>query len=244
MSKSSSKGFSEEETSPFCSPTTTSESWDEEAFNAVTASGEMKYGYEEAAPDLARPCRSDSCATLDSATKNEYGYEDAAPSTPGGKTSRRSSLKGANGPPTPKRHSITFSNHVLVSPVVPTTEMIKKKSELWFQRKDYDKIKAKIYAIADLAAEGEIDKKICTRGLESLIVKDSALQRYEAWNAVLDEQWNQIETGDYDDQALSTVYKLSSVNSQMQAKLRASQDEKDIKKYTFDTRQYCRRFSL
>jgi hypothetical protein len=222
------------------SPTSFDDSWVSGASDA--ASGNEKYNYEEAVPDLRISCGTvdHACgpATLDSAA-NEYGYEVAMPSTP----RRRSSVKGANGPRRMRRHSICFNEKVTVTPVVPTTEMVDKKSDLWLQGKDYDRIMTKVHAIADRAADGG-GPKYCTRGLEALILNDEDPQKYEACDAVLDEQWNQIQNGKYDDKALSRIYKLSSISSKMEAKIRGLQDAKDIRKYTFDTRQLCRRMSM
>eukprot|EP00980_Cylindrotheca_fusiformis_P018046 scaffold5772_cov101-Cylindrotheca_fusiformis.AAC.5 len=249
--------------SPVCSPTSSFSEVNEDALGYEAAVPDLaassgrrgsvnseasvsKYGYEAALPDSA--ASSGRRGSVNStASISKYGYEDAAPSTPTENpstpiASRRSSLKGSNGPRPHRRHSITFSNEVLVSPVVPTTAMIKNNSDLWFQEKDYDRMKQKVYAIADLAAEGEMDKKYCTRGLESLI-KNNSSQKYGAWDAVLDEQENQLSSGDIDDQALSTVYRLYTASSQMEAKIRALKDEKAIKKYLFDTREICRRMS-
>jgi hypothetical protein len=225
------------------SPTSSfDDSWVRDASDA--ASGDEKYHDEEAVPDLAISCGTvdDACgpATLDSAA-NEYGYEVAIPST--SRIPRRSSLKGANGPRSLRRHSISFSEQVIVTPVVPTTEMVKKKSDLWLQGEDYARIMTKVHTIADRAADGG-GPKYCTRGLEALILNEEDPQRYEACDAVLDEQWNQVRNGIYDDKALSRIYKLSSISSKMEAKLRGLQDAKDIRKYTFDSRQHCRRMSM
>jgi hypothetical protein len=221
------------------SATSFNDSWVSGPSNA--ASGDEKYHYEEAVPDLAISCGpvDHACepATLDSAA-NECGYEVAIPSTP-----RRSSLKGANGPRSSRRHSISFSEQVIVTPVVPTSEMVKKKSDLWLQSQDYDRIITKVQAIADRAGNGG-GPKYCTRGLEALMLNEEDPQKYGACDAVLDEQWNQAQNGIYDDKALSTIYKLSSISSKMEANLRGLQDAKDIRRYTFDTRKLCRRMSM
>jgi hypothetical protein len=44
-------------------------------------------------------------------------------------------------------------------------------------------------------------------------------ERYHAWDAVLVEQCSQRENGVYNDGATSRIYKLSSVNSRVQAEL-------------------------
>jgi hypothetical protein len=75
----------------------------------------------------------------------------------------------------------------------------------------------------DRADKGTTNR--CTRGLENL-TKDKT-ERYDAWDAVLDEQDCQRENGVYNDEALSIIYKQSCIKSQLEAELRALQDAKD-----------------
>lgn len=202
---------------------------------------EVDYDYEDAVPDVANVSNAKAeASTL--AAKNDYGYEVAAP-TRQHRISRRSSMKGANGPRPVRRSSLTFCEQVVVTPVVPTTELVKKKSELWLQSRDYDKIMTKAYGIADRVAEGT-DQKHCTRGLETLLSSEKEEKAHEAYDAVLDEQWKQAKKGIYDENALSRVYRRSSITSKNDAFLRAQKDEKDVKTYTRDTRRFCRRMSM
>eukprot|EP00980_Cylindrotheca_fusiformis_P005409 scaffold1157_cov122-Cylindrotheca_fusiformis.AAC.1 len=176
---------------------------------------------------------------------NNYGYEEISPSTQS-RVGRRSSLKGSNGPSsTRRRHTITFCEHVMVTPIVPAADLAKKKSDLWLQSRDYDRILKKAYAIADRAAEGN-QPNYCTRGLEALLVDqaETGLTVYDACNAVLEEQWNQAKEGISDDSALSKVYRISALKSKAEAERRAQNDEKDAMKYTMDTRHFCRRVSV
>lgn len=136
---------------------------------------------------------------------------------------RRSCLKVPNGPRPSRRDSIEFSEGVLVTLIVPTTRLVKRKSELWFRSKDYERITASAYDIVDRADKGTTNR--CTRGLENL-TKDKT-ERYDAWDAVLDEQDCQRENGVYNDEALSIIYKQSCIKSQLEAELRALQDAKD-----------------
>jgi hypothetical protein len=139
---------------------------------------------------------------------------------------RRSSLKGLNSN-RPKRPSITFCEVVEVIPIVPTTKLIRKKSELWFGTKDYERIQANLFDIVDQAEQGT--PKSCTRGLENLKKDQTAL--YNAWDAVLGVQLFQRETGVYNDEKLSNIYKLSCANSRVEARFRARQDEKEAMEY-------------
>lgn len=146
------------------------------------------------------------------------------------RSTRRSSLKGSNTvpiTPRPRRGSISFCEDVQVTPIVPTTKLIKKKSELWLRTKDYERIIARSITIVDQAEEG--GSETCTRGLENLMQDTSA--RYDAWDAVLDVQHAQRENGVLNDEELSKIYKLSCANSRTEAKLRGLQDEKDAMQY-------------
>jgi hypothetical protein len=51
----------------------------------------------------------------------------------------------------------------------------------------------KFYAIADRAADGS-GPKCCTRGLEAPFLSEEDPQKYEACDAVLDEQWFKQKT--------------------------------------------------
>lgn len=147
------------------------------------------------------------------------------------KVMRRSSLKGPNTSPItprPKRPSITFCEKVEVTPIVPTTNLIRKKSELWLRTKDYERIIARLMNILDQAEEGPSSEH-CTRGLENLM-HDTTV-RYDAWDAVLGVQDTQRENGVLNDEELSSIYRLSCANSIEEAKIRALQDEKDAKGY-------------
>ncbi|CAJ1964961.1 unnamed protein product [Cylindrotheca closterium] len=158
---------------------------------------------------------------------------------------RRSSLRGSNGPrQRARRHSLTFSSEVVVQKITPTQEMAKKKS-LWFGEKDYDKMKDKIFMIAEQAREGN-GQKHCTRGLESIILDGSEERKFAAWDAVLDEQEHQIQSGaeHFDEDALSQSYRDACEESRTVATARAQQDEKAVAEYLAETRRYCRRMSL
>jgi hypothetical protein len=65
-------------------------------------------------------------------------------------------------------------------------------------------------------AKKDLEKR-CTRGLENLMKENT--ERYDAWDAVLVEQCSQRENGVYNEEAMSSIYKRSSVNSRVQAEL-------------------------
>jgi len=161
------------------------------------------------------------------------------------KTPRRSSLKNGSGPTRrARRHSLTFSSDVEVTTITPTQKLAKKKS-LWFEEKDYEKMQNKIFMIADMAKEGE-GHRYCTRGLENIIQKGSEERKYEAWDAVLDEQENQMQSGAdfYDDDAVAQSYHVACEKSRADAANRAKQDEKAVAEYLSETRRFCRRMSM
>lgn len=194
---------------------------------------EALYGYEETSPRSRR--RASSSVP-------------PPPSTPT-KTPRRSSLKSSNNNGSSprkehRRHSLTFSRDVVVATITPTPDLATKKS-LWFEEKDYEKMRKKIHAIAQRAQEGD-GHKYCTRGLESLIRQDSETRRYKAWDAVLDEQEHQVASGlaHYDEDALSQSYRSACEESIAEASIRALQDQKDVEEYLKETRQNCRRSSM
>mmetsp|Transcript_42802 Transcript_42802/g.103540 ORF Transcript_42802/g.103540 Transcript_42802/m.103540 type:complete len:259 (+) Transcript_42802:87-863(+) len=197
------------------------------------------YDYEDAAPDTAVK-NSTKSLSLD-----PYGYELHDPSPVA--RPRRSSMKGSNPcRPPRRRHSISFQENVKVNKVVPITAMVKDKGDMWLQGEDYYRISNKVNTILERTASGK-GQKFCVRGLEPMIKKRAGVEegpRDEAWDTVLDEQQIQQATGDYDEEMLSLKYKSCSNPSQMEAKLRALQDEQDVYKYLEDTRQYCRRMSM
>ena len=63
-------------------------------------------------------------------------------------------------------------------------------------------------------------------------------------HAVLDEQDFQKEHGFTNDEALSRVYRQTCLKSSVEAKNRAEQDAKDVRRYLKDTRQKVRRFPM
>lgn len=198
------------------------------------------YGYGDAAPDI-------SARNKASYSTDAYGCEVHTPSGPGA-TPRRSSMKGSNSEPRPtrRRHSISFQDEVKVNKVVPMTELVKDKGDMWLQGEDYYKIIHKVNSIVDRTTTGK-GPYYCTRGLEHLIREKEGMEngpRTKAWDAVLDEQQMQQATGTFDDERVSRKYRRYSNQSRVEAKLRAKKDENEVSKYLEDTRRYCRRMSM
>lgn len=176
---------------------------------------------------------SSSCSTVELEESWRSEASDALPQhNEKSKAPLRSSLKGSIRAQATKKNSIEFCERVKVTLIVPTTRLVRKKSELWLRNKDYDRIIATSYDILDRAESGTT--KDCTRGLENL-VKDKS-ERYDSWDALFDEQNVQREHGVYDDEALATIYMQKCAKSQVEAERRAIQDAQDALKYVNDTR--------
>jgi hypothetical protein len=196
------------------------------------------YGYGDASPDLAKviPRRSSmGCVPRRSSMKHGLG-------------SRRASLHfgeefevhlPGKHDPVRRKSSITFCEIIKIKPVVPATELTNKVEDLWLQSKDYDRIRERSYDIVDLADEGY---KYCTRGLEDLMQENDV--RYDSVDTVLDEQDIQRDNGTFDDNAMARVYRLSSIDSRIEANLRAQKDAMAVRKYLRDTRKYCGHLSM
>lgn len=185
------------------------------------------------------------------------------------KTVRRSSMKGSSGPrrrasigytgeielrlpgrqgPVKKKLSISFDSKVKVKSVAPISSMTENSDALWFQDDEYDRMKQKSFEIVDRVELGMTGgKKYCTRGLEKLMQKNqeaSMIKKYDAWDAVMNEQFSQRESGTFDDQNIANALMFTTLNSQREANLRAQQDAEDIEKYVRTTRQRIRRMSM
>jgi len=221
----------------------------EETEVTLSEEDETKYGYNSCGDDDAeRSSRQDRSAQTTSIDRDPFGSSERSfNNEPNHHTSvrRRSSIKGKNPDlPIRRRHTLTFSNDVTVKPVVPTQEMVKDKSRLWFEVKDYEMMQKKIFLIADRAKEGR-EGNYCTRGLESIIRSDSVTRRYASWDAVLDEQEIQWDAGkDYSDEAVAKNYRRLAEACRAEATVRGKQDAQEVEKYLKQTRLYCRRMSM
>jgi hypothetical protein len=144
-----------------------------------------------------------------------------------------------NGTPVTRTSFITFCKEVHVTSVVPVLEMADKIEDLWFQIDEFDSILERSYSLVDRAAEGR--GRFCTRGLENLSKDHDAIK--DAIDTVLVEQDFQWTLGKRSDKTISQLYSLSSMESKIEARMRAKQDVEAVKNYLKETRKDCRRLS-
>jgi len=189
---------------------------------------------------------------------------------PRGRTPRRSSLKKEGKPrrssigytgeievrlpgkvrTVRRRRSISFDDDKVLE-IEPVTEINPDKKEMWFQDEEYDVMQQKAHMMSEFVQMGgeEMAKKrnIETRGLEKLIDYGSYQDQQQlAQRAVFLEQGFQREEGEFNDEVVSCLYKVASMQSQAKAIARAKGDEADIEEYTRETRrrERIRRSSL
>ena len=187
-----------------------------------------------------------------------------------GPTPRRSSMKQAGAPrrksidftgertirlpnsnrKVKRRTSITFDDEVRVKKVQPVASLTNNPEKLWFQDEEFENIKEKVFTIVDLVESGELppdkERKLCMRGLESLLEKNRQNKeelRYQAWDSVLDEQDHQMHNGTFNEKSMADQYKLTAMQSRIEAQKRAKQDQDEVERYLKNTRRACRRFS-
>jgi hypothetical protein len=121
---------------------------------------------------------------------------------------------------------------------------------LWFQDDEYTAMQKKACSIIHALEQGETStktKKHCIRGLEGHFGKGAEckeVSRGAAWDAVLIEQDMQQNEGNFDDEVISMMYRLSSTESKIKAAQRATQDESEVMHYQRDTRRRMRRMSM
>lgn len=149
--------------------------------------------------------------------------------------------------PVRRRTSISFNETVKVKRVAPVHELTDAPNQLWFSEDEYDKIRRKSFKIVDKFVQGEkiAGKKLCTRGLESILNHENrTIAKENGWDSVLNEQHMQREDGHFDDEYLSKVYKFSTRRSSNEAIQRAEQDQADVEKYLQSTRRVIRRLTI
>jgi hypothetical protein len=211
-----------------------------------------KYGYEDVdAEQKATP----TYVALDIA---KYGYGDVdaeQEAAPTYKASRRSSLKQAGTPrrssigytgevtvtlpgrsePLRRRTSISFNDYDEVKTVEPISALTNEPKKLWYQSEEYDQIKERIFLLLDLAASDITENRICTRGLERHLCQEREKLKEEqhlAWYGVFLEQYMQRNEGVFDDETVSKIYEVSTMDSKMQAMQRGLQDAADVESDT------------
>ena len=150
--------------------------------------------------------------------------------------------------PVKRKTSISFDEKVRVKCVKPVSKMADRPEELWFQDNEYDRMKKKSFEIVDRVELGMTGgKNYCTRGLEKLMQKNQVAimnKKYDAWDAVLNEQYSQRESGTFDDVNIANVLRFKTMNSQREANLRAQEDAEEIEKYVRTTRRMMRSMSM
>lgn len=140
-----------------------------------------------------------------------------------------------------RKSSISFAEQVDVKPIVPVKDMVDVE-DVYLQPEDYDDILERSYALADRVAEGGL--RYCTRGLETLLVSYDETALEESVCAVLEEQNIQWESGNHCDRAISRVYTLASIDSRLEARMRAEADVKAVRGYLKETRKSFSELSL
>jgi hypothetical protein len=218
-----------------------------------------KYGYEDCSPseDIAAGStisKSSSSTPRRSSMKGgaAEGNNDLLP------RARRASIGYAgeievNLPgkrePVLRRTSISFCEEDQINEVVPMASLTDEPEALWFQDEEYANIKKKMRSIIHAAKRGESSTKktYCTRGLEGHFgegAESKGISRETGWDAVLREQYEQQNEGSFDDEGISVLYRLSSIESKIEAAQRATRDESDTEHYQKDTRRMMRRMSM
>lgn len=229
---------------------------------------EIDYGYGEAIPDSGSEYNyldlgyGDAAPDIASDPIKNNGSPSFA------KSQRRSSLKTSGAP---RRSSISYSGEIEVSlpgerkvrrrtsisfddieqvkEVDPVASLTDDPEKLWFQAEEYDLIRQKASILTRVAATGGANlmksKNLCVRGLESHIDSQNVQEeQYIAWKCVFLEQHIQRGTGQFDDETVSQMYSLASMENKSRAQKRAWQDKKDIEKYTRSNRMMLRRSSM
>jgi hypothetical protein len=224
----------------------------------------MDYGYGDAAPDTRDYGHGDA-APYSASSKSNNNTD----SPRGARASRRSSMKQAGRvgrrssigytgevvlqilgqrDPVRRRTSISFDHYDEVAEVEPIKDLTDEPEKLWFQPKEYDMIRAKACLITDLATAGGCDvddKRLCTRGLEPHIHRDTVLQeQFMAKRSVLVEQAHQRNMGIFDDEVVAKIYQLTSMSSATRASSLAQHDYEVAEKHTRSTRKFLRRSSV
>jgi hypothetical protein len=142
---------------------------------------------------------------------------------------------------------IQFNEIVRVKPVVAVYDLVDDLDCLWFQDDEYDRIRTKIFLVADKHVIGEhfSGQKLCIRGLESILEYDVRQDnKVRGWEAVLAEQRSQRDSCNFDDTNLGQAYQFSAQKSKLDAEIRARQDEKDVQKYLKSTRRFCEHYGF
>lgn len=130
-----------------------------------------------------------------------------------------------------KQGPIRFCEEVSVREVRSSKSLVKNDCRLlWFQDDENAEIRDNIQRLLKRVNCAGISKtngkRYCTRGLERFVDPndDSDIERLKAEEAVLFEQYQQRESGNYDDLRIAAIYFQSTRTMQHKAILRASED--------------------
>ena len=133
----------------------------------------------------------------------------------------------------PKR-VIQFDEEVYVRKIRPVKSLIKNSTNsealaiLWFQENEYESIKYKTFKLVSRVNKDTgvaSGKKYCTRGLERFLYpEETQVERTQAYDAVLCEQFLQKEENVFNDQIIADGYKQATRRSRTQACRMASDD--------------------
>jgi len=220
-----------------------------------------KYGYGIAEPDPKPASRRRSPMARRSSLKGGSGPERT-------RSLRRRATMGpefeiqlpGQDEPVRRRRSITFNEGVVVRKIKPVSALTKNPAKLWFQDDEMETIKRQIAKIVKeqqmysethdsedsaVTKESQVSRRFCTRGLERMLDPEAVkVKRFHAWDSVLNEQYLQRQDGEFDDEALAAMYRLSTRRSSRDAVRRASEDAEEIESYLESTAQLCRRMSI
>jgi hypothetical protein len=217
------------------------------------------YGYEEAAPDSGN-------------ANKYYGYKGEPTNM---KRERRSSLKSSSTNWTHRRRaslgsctcdqhtndgsslhrrrrSITFHDNDEVCEVQSLMEQGGKPEELWFQQRDFNRIKKKIHLIVAEVQKtnGRNERGLCTRGIEVYIDAQHKIakmeRRHSLYDSVYEEQLYRDEYGSSAcaDEGISHASRIISKQAVREAQQQALIDQESIRSYVKETRRYMRRCSM
>lgn len=166
-------------------------------------------------------------------------------SRPNTKSLNRSSLKddsaaGKARRERRRRSSISFCEQLEVKDIIPAKDLVQNSKQLWWQDTEYQKMVELSLAVVELA---RVDKNTETRGLEDLMRNDHRAT-FKTRQDVLLAQRILKERQIKDDEAIGGLYQTSTAKYLQEAAQRASQDEREVRRYLADTRRMCRRMSV
>jgi len=147
-----------------------------------------------------------------------------------------------------RRRSIQFSEKVKVKKVTPVKKLTDEPKALWFQGHEYEKMRRKSWDVIDKVEGGRTKgRNYCIRGLEKFTRANQhelSLRKHERWDAVLDEQERQWDSGQFDDEYMANLSMYWSRQCSLDAAQRGQADAEEIATYLATTRQFCRRLSM